>query len=306
MSLVAAHARGDRASATLDHHLAGRRGAAPASSTPSSTSGPADAEREAGDDVPARCRLPSQMSAGTWRNVAQGSAITTSRDQPGKITSGTVSPLKKTPARTPSVVGARSRRAARRRWGDEEADPEAHQHRERDRWQRTPSHAAGLSGKWMSNSSAPTMVGATPRVSRWYAARPRSWATYQPIRRHRPVEVDGDVTGADPVGQVGGRAAAPHHHGHDHRLAEPDVGDRVGGRVAAGVRLLVPQRQVDVADDHAEDAVGEDAGQGGRRVGGVAPEGARRHRDVEGEHDAQILGRVSAGRCRGGSRGPPS
>ncbi len=45
-----------------------------------------------------------------------------------------------------------------------------------------PSHACASAGQRMVKSRAPTMVGATPRESRWYAARPRSAAAYQRSR----------------------------------------------------------------------------------------------------------------------------
>ena len=193
--------------------------------------GPDRLEAERRRAAPSPSRWPSQMSAGTWRYAAHGSAMRQLPSQPGKSTSGTRQPAEedraaRTRASRPGRVEQPERRA-----GDEEPDrrsctttASAHAR------PRTRARPAASAGSAMSKSSAPTKVGATPageQVVRRAAEVAGEVPAEQP---HRPVEVDRDVAGPDPLGEVVGGAAAPQRDRHQHRLAEPDVGDRVGRR----------------------------------------------------------------------------
>src|SRR3954451_15977682 len=190
------------------------------------------------------------MSAGVWRYDAQGSARAMLRNGSGKITSGSTIPLQKI-ARTPDMVRTPV-------WSSSQNAEHATRNRiaklvttARTRLTRKARPATGPSGSAMWNSSSPNTVGPTPRARKWYVA-PDVAGEVPPDQAHRPVQVDGHVAGADPLGEVVGGAAAPDRDGHQQRLADPDVGDRVGGVVPA-VRVLPPHRQVGVAEDHAED-----------------------------------------------------
>ena len=231
-------------SATLDHHLA-VAGRSTSLQHAEQDDGPADLEPQRRPTRPSPRRLPSQMSAGTWRYEAHGSAVATSRVQPGNSTSGRARPLRRTSrtrtARCSGPVSSSSQnaRAAPRASGSPKltvtASTRPTANAEPGRRRRP--------GSARSNSSAPTMVGATP-ARQQVVQRPAEVAGEVPAEQaDRPVEVDRDVAGADPLGEVVGGAAAPDRDGHDHRLAEPGVGDRVGGVVAARVGVARPTRR---------------------------------------------------------------
>src|SRR5262249_37238841 len=69
------------------------------------------------------------------------------------------------------------------------------------------------------------------------------------------------------------------------------VGDRVVHVVPTRLGLLLPQRLVGVAVDHAEHGIGEDAGQGGGTVGAETAERPRGDSGVE--HPRPLLPRRS-------------
>ena len=125
--------------------------------------------------------LPSQMSAGTCTYDAQGSALASVPSQPGKSTSGSIIPLKKiakaplitfTPdwSSSQNAVLATRKRIAKLTTTASTSDT------------AKPSAAVGPAGRLMSKNTNPITVGPIPRVRKWYAARPRSEARYQPTR----------------------------------------------------------------------------------------------------------------------------
>ena len=126
------------------------------------------------------CRARCRRAPGRTTPTAAPRARVPS--QPGNSTSGSIIPLKKIAERARSSparpTGSSSQNAVHR---DEEADREADHDRERERRPRSRPRASGEAGQRdVEEHAARSAWAPSPRVSRWYAARPRSPARYQP------------------------------------------------------------------------------------------------------------------------------
>ena len=129
---------------------------------------------------PRPARWPSQMSIGTWTNADQGSASDDAAERLGE------QHQRHDEAREEhrehrrqgehAALVEEPERARRDQHPDREADHDAERHRDQEGERRS----AGSSGSAGRTGSAPMIVGAMPRVSRWYVARPRSPARNQP------------------------------------------------------------------------------------------------------------------------------
>src|SRR5437660_4346406 len=106
----------------------------------------------------------------------------------------------------------------------------------------------------------------------------------RPLQVHGAAQVDHDVAADDPEGEI---VPAPEVRDHEEALDEPDVGERVGGVVAADTGPAGHDGQEDVASHEAEDAVGERARECGATVGRVAPVPADRQLPV-GPHGSPL------------------
>ena len=163
-----------------------------------------------------------------------------------------------------------------------------------DRHRQQRRSRSGRSASAKPKKTAPKTIGTTARDSRRPGGPAEVGGQPGQLQVDRPGQVDRDVAGADPVGQLG---PGEDHHDRDQALRHPGVG-RQAGRVVAGhgaagrVRDAEQDRQL----DDAEDGVDEHAGERCLPVGRPAPEaGSRqRHGGTHGDADT-VAGAYSAG-----------
>ncbi|GGK93730.1 hypothetical protein Sme01_58570 [Sphaerisporangium melleum] len=103
------------------------------------------------------------------------------------------------------------------------------------------------------------------------------------MQGRRADQVEGDVAGADPLGEV--EPAPEDLHRADERLGEEAEGDRVGDVVAGQAGACLPEGDEDVRPQDPEDGVGERSGQRGGTVGGTTAEAVSEDGQIEGEGD---------------------
>ncbi len=129
------------------------------------------------------------MSLGTWMIADHGSAWASVPSQPGKSTSGSIIPLKK-------IAKAPLRKRAPLASSIQKADDATMNRSPKltttasTRLTANAAASSGLDGSRMWKKISPMNVGPRPRVTRWYVARPRSPARYQPtspVGRYRSI-----------------------------------------------------------------------------------------------------------------------